>query len=129
MAGSRFKYTPDYIDFSYDNLVNAITEAIDKQAQLEGQEHFTNEASNLYQDTMKELDFDELMNDFSTILNNLTSTVDEKEFQEFWQPRLTETIEKYLGKGNKISNCNRTQVEAVSLIVSDLHELVNKYKK
>ena len=33
MAGSRFKYTPDYIDFSYDNLVNAIAEAIDKQAQ------------------------------------------------------------------------------------------------
>lgn len=129
MAGSRFKYTPDYIDFSYDNLVNAIAEAIDKQAELEGQEHFTNEASNLYQDTMKELDFDELMGEFSTILNNLTSTVDEKEFQEFWQPRLTETIERYLGKGNKISNCNRTQVEAVSLIVADLHELVNKYKK
>ena len=24
VAGSRFKYTPDYIDFNYDNLVNAI---------------------------------------------------------------------------------------------------------
>ena len=32
MAGSRFKYTPDYIDFSYDNLVNAIADAIDQQA-------------------------------------------------------------------------------------------------
>lgn len=82
MAGSRFKYTPDYIDFSYNNLVNAIADAIDKQAELEGQEHFTNEASNLYQDTMKELDFDELMAEFSTILNDLTSKVDEKEFQE-----------------------------------------------
>ena len=78
---------------------------------------------------MKELDFDELMNDFSTILNNLTNTVDEKEFQEFWQPRLTETIEKYLGKGNKISNCNRTQVEAMDLIISDLKELVAKHSK
>ena len=31
-AGSRFKYTPDYIEFNYQNLVNAIGEAIDKQA-------------------------------------------------------------------------------------------------
>ena len=28
-AGSRFKYTPDYIDFSYNNLVSAISEAIE----------------------------------------------------------------------------------------------------
>lgn len=129
MAGSRFKYTPDYIDFSYDNLVNAIADAIDQQAAAEGKQYFTNEAVNLHQDTIKELDFDELMGEFSNILNDLTSKVDEKEFQDFWQPRLTETIEKYLGKGNKISNCNRTQVEAVSLIVADLHELVKKYSK
>ena len=30
VAGSRFKYTPDVIDFSYKNLVDAIEEAIDK---------------------------------------------------------------------------------------------------
>lgn len=129
MAGSRFKYTPDYIDFSYDNLVNAIVDAIDKQASLEGQEHFTDKASNLYQDTMKELNFDELMVQFQTILEGLMNKHGEEEFQNFWQPRLTETIEKYLGKGNKISNCNRTQVEAVSLIVADLQELVNQYSK
>ena len=37
-AGSRFKYTPDYIDFTYENLVNAIGEAIDKQAQEDGEQ-------------------------------------------------------------------------------------------
>ena len=72
------------------------------------------------------LDFDELMNEFQTIVSGLMNKYDETEFQGFWQPRLTETIEKYLGKGNKISNCNRTQVEAVSLIVADLKELTNK---
>lgn len=30
VAGSRFKYTPDSIEFNYDNLVNAIGDAIDK---------------------------------------------------------------------------------------------------
>jgi hypothetical protein len=124
MAGSRFKYTPDYIDFSYDNLVNAIAEAIDKQAAMEGQEYFTNEAVNLHKDTMQELNFDDLMSEFQDIVQNLMNSVDENTFQTYWQPRLTETIEKYLGKGNKISNCDRTQVEAISLIVADLHELV-----
>ena len=128
MAGSRFKYTPDYIDFNYDNLVKAIADAIDKQAATEGEEYFTNESKNLYEDTTKELNFDDLMKEFQTIVSNLMSSTDEEEFQKYWQPRLTETIEKYLGKGNKISNCNRTQVEAVSLIVSDLEELVKNKK-
>lgn len=128
MAGSRFKYTPDYIDFNYDNLVKAIADAIDKQAATEGEEYFTNESKNLYEDTTKELNFDDLMEEFQTIVSNLMNSTDEEEFQKYWQPRLTETIEKYLGKGNKISNCNRTQVEAVSLIVSDLEELVKNKK-
>lgn len=128
MAGSRFKYTPDYIDFNYDNLVKAIADAIDKQAATEGEEYFTNESKNLYEDTTKELNFDDLMEQFQTIVSNLMNSTDEEEFQKYWQPRLTETIERYLGKGNKISNCNRTQVEAVSLIVSDLEELVKNKK-
>ena len=33
VAGSRFKYMPDNIIFSYENLVNAIHDAIDKEAQ------------------------------------------------------------------------------------------------
>ena len=39
-------------------------------------------------------------------------------------PSKSKTIEKYLGKGNKVNNCTRTQVEAISLIVEDLRELV-----
>ena len=41
MAGSRFKYTPDYIDFTYDNLVDAIRGAIDQQMEEDGAEFFT----------------------------------------------------------------------------------------
>ena len=51
-------------------------------------------------------------------------STDDETFQSYWQPRITEVIEKYLGKGNKISNCNRTQVEAISLIVDDLEYLI-----
>lgn len=127
-AGSRFKYTPDYIDFSYDNLVNAIADAIDKQAELEGQQYFTNESSNLYLETAKELDFDELLATFNELVNGIISSNTEEQFTTYWQPRLVEITERYLGKGAKVNNCNRTQVEAISLIVSDLQELVNNNK-
>lgn len=124
MAGSRFKYTPDYIDFSYNNLVDAIGEAIDKQAKEEGKEMFTDKADTAYVDTTKELDFDSLMNEFNQIVTNLINTKDEEEFQSYWQPRIVEITERHLGKGNKVNQCSRTQVEAISLIVGDLQELI-----
>jgi metal-dependent amidase/aminoacylase/carboxypeptidase family protein len=134
-AGSRFKYTPDYIDFSYKNLVNAIGEAIDKQAKENGEEYFTDTKQNLYEDTSASLDFDELMKEFQTTIssipgfsdaNNDEETEDAKKFLEFWLPRITEITDKYLGKGKKVGSMNRDQVEQLDLIVSDLKELVSK---
>ena len=129
MAGSRFKYTPDYIDFSYQNLVDAIAEAIDKQSKEEGTEFFTSERSNLYLNDNKELDFDELMEDFNNIVNGLIAKYEETgKFQEYYQPRIVQITEKYLGRGQKVSQCSREQVEALSLIVDDLQELVKGEK-
>lgn len=133
-AGSRFKYTPDYIELSYNNLVKAIGDAIDKQMQEDGTEYFTDTRNNLYIDTTSTLDFDTLINEFNTIINNIPGSADKtgettegKEFVSYWMPRITEIVEKYLGKGKKISQCSRDQVEAVDLIVTDLQDLV-KYK-
>lgn len=125
MAGSRFKYTPDVIDFNYQSLVNAIGDAIDKQAAEDGAENFTDEAAaNVFVDTTKELDFDALMKEFNEIVSALIEKTDETTFQTEWQPKLTQIIEKYLGKGNKVNNCDRNQVEAISLIVEDLKDLL-----
>lgn len=124
MAGSRFKYTPDYIDFTYPDLVKAICDAIDKQAAEEGDQFFTEERNNLYIDTKAELDFDELMTEFNAIVNDLILNYNETEFKEYWQPRIVEITDKYLGKGQKVNQCSRGQVEALDLIVSDLRELI-----
>ena len=131
MAGSRFKYTPDYIDFTYSNLVKAIGEAIDKQVAEEGDEYFTDKKSNLYEDTVSELDFDAMMKEFGEIVINIPGSSDAEgatkegiQFRDFWQPRITQIIERYLGKGHKVKDCNRDQVEALDLILSDLRELV-----
>ena len=131
VAGSRFKYTPDYIDFTYNDLVKAIGEAIDKQMEEDGADLFTDKRENVHIDTTLNLDFDALMKDFSDIIANIPGSTDMKaeteegvKFRDYWQPRITQVIETYLGKGKKMKDVTRDQVEAVDLIVADLKELV-----
>lgn len=123
-AGSRFKYTPDYIDFDYNSLVNAIGEAIDRQAEEDGKEFFTDERQNLYQDTTKELDFDSLMDNFKFYVAEIMKKA--KDDEELAASKITQIIDTYLGKGNKVGNMSRDQVEALSLIVDDLISLYNE---
>ena len=126
-AGSRFKYTPDYIDFSYKDLVNAIGDAIDKQAAEDGEEFFTNERNNLYTDTTKDLDFDELSDGCAAIINMLIEKYNKDDvFVNFYKPRIEQITDKYLGRGQKLSQCSREQVEALSLILDDLKLLAEK---
>ena len=119
-AGSRFKYTPDYIDFSYDNLVDAIATAIDKQAEEDGEQFFTNERKNAYEDTTKDLDFDDLMKKSNELISSLIKNNSEEDFKTYYQPRIVQITDKYLGRGQKMSQCSREQTEALSLIYDDL---------
>ena len=114
-AGSRFKYTPDYIDFNYESLVAAIGKAIDKQQAEDGNKYFTDERQNLYKDTTEELDFDILMSEFNKIV--------QENVNDETAPKITQIIERYLGKGHKVNEMSRDQVEALSLIVEDLKSM------
>lgn len=121
VAGSRFKYTPDSIEFTYQALVDAICSAIDQQAAEEGTQYFTEERNNLYVDmTAVELDFDTLLSEFNELVTKLM-----QENEEVFKPKITFVIEKYLGRGRKVSDIDATQVEALDLIVSEIKELVS----
>lgn len=119
-AGSRFKYTPDFIDFSYDNLVDAIATAIDKQAEEDGAQYFTDTRKNAYEDTTKDLNFDELMKSCNDLIKEMIDNNSDEVFKEFYQPRIVQITDRYLGRGQKMSQCSREQVEALSLIYDDL---------
>lgn len=124
VAGSRFKYTPDCIDFNYKSLVSAIGDAIDQQMAEDGAQYFTEERNNLYTATTKDLDFDALMVEFGDIITQISVKSEEDTFKTYWEPRITQVIETYLGKGNRVSSCTRDQVEALDLIVSELKEFI-----
>lgn len=125
MAGSRFPYTPEHIDFNYNSLVQAIGDSIDKQmAESEDSGWFTETRNNLYQDA-SDLDFESLMTEFNDMVNSFISEKSSEEFTSVYQPKIVTITQKYLGKGNKVSECTPDQVEALSLIVGELKELVD----
>ena len=122
VAGSRFKYTPDSIEFSYDNLVNAIGDAIDRQAKDFGGQYVTDAPTTAHV-TEPELNFDELMNQFNTLVSKIQNATGGA-FGTTWAPRIVAITDKYLGKGKKVSEMSRDQVEQLVLIVDDLTEAV-----
>ena len=124
VAGSRFKYTPDRIEFTYQNLVNAIGEAIDKQA-AENNGQFVTDKRTTAHDLAPEFNFDDLMAKFNKIISQIQEATGPM-FGTQWAPRITFIVEKYLGKGKRASDLSRDQVEQLSLIVDDLVDEVNK---
>lgn len=120
-AGSRFKYFPMEIGSTYDELVNALNEAITKEAEEKGDQFITDKAEVYIAPT--ELDYDKLMDDFNEVVGSLMDGANEDEFNKRIAPRIVQITERYLGRGKKVSQCTREQVEMLSLIVADLREL------
>ena len=46
--------------------------------------------------------------------------------QNYYAPRITQIVEKYLGKGKKMSNVTRDQAELVYLVVSEIEDELMK---
>ena len=119
-TGCRFKYIAPEIDFTYQALVDALNNAIDKEAAMTDNK-FVTDNKNQNTDDFTEYDFDDLMKKFGTLIN----TISEDQMQ-YYAPRITEITDKYLGKGKKVSNATRDQSEQIFLIVEDLKEMLNK---
>ena len=115
VAGSRFKYTPDSIELSYDNLVKAIADAIDEQERV-SKGTTTDSYSNLHTDDI-EYDFPALMKEVQQTVGALMSGHPEMEH------KIVSIIDKHLGKGKKVSDCTPDQAALVDLILYDLKHL------
>lgn len=121
-AGSRFKYTPDSIVFSYENLVSAIGEAIDKQAAEVGGQYFTE--TPIDHSVQQASQSDTL--DFNTINESIQDVIATLMLRDSlaFQPRIQQAIEKHLGKGRKLTDCTLDHVEMLELVLLDLNDMV-----
>ena len=121
-CGSRFRYMQPQISFSYNSLVNALNQSIDREAEHAGKQFITDERNT--STSYEELDFDALYKECSEMLKSIPP-----EKKEYYRPRIEEIIGRNLGKGKKISQITRNQVEQLSLIVYDLRELFEEEVK
>lgn len=114
-CGGRFKYIKSEFPMSYENLVNELKAAIEKEAAEHGNKYITNEKQEVKENVS--YDFDTLMKEFRGLCEAL---MDEDEGNAV---KITNTVEHYLGKGKKASEITPYQAEFLYLINEDLKNL------
>lgn len=121
VAGSRFRFTPNVIEFNYQNLVNAIGEAIDAEAKANNGQFVTDEKANIY--TEAKPDFDQLKQDFNTLIKKIQGATGSN-FSTTWAPKIVEITNRVLGKGKRVSDLTPDQVELLEVCYNELVEQV-----
>lgn len=116
LAGSRFKNMCSSVELSYQNLVDAVVEAISSEAEETGNMFVTEERENAVQE--KVYDFDGMKKEFQEIVGSLVNA------NPNHQMTIVRTIEKYLGKGKKVGDCTEDQVEQLDLILHELRAML-----
>lgn len=108
----RFKHITPIINFSYQNLVDALNEAIDKEAVETNNQFITNERT--HAPAAVSYNYDALMEEFG----NLAGAVMTKDQSN--APKITAIVDKYLGRGKKVSDATPDQAEFIYLIIQEI---------
>ena len=115
-CGGRFKYIDSQIEFNYDSLVKALNDAIDREEQaIKNPSLFTEKREEIIE--APEYDYEALMKEFNGYVVDLMA-----KDKAFYSPRITAIVEKYLGKGKKVSETTISQAEFIHLINSEIKE-------
>ena len=117
-CGCRFKYIPEEIPMNYHTLVDTIQKAIDQEAAETSGVFVTNER--IQQPVAPEYDFDGLKAEFQNLVGDLMSE------NQSNSTKITAIVDRYLGKGKKVAECEPDQAEQLELIVGDLKALLKK---
>ena len=114
MAGSRFKYLAPKIEFGYDQLVNAIAEAIEKSAKLDGAT-VVDEAPEVQIE--EKLDFNKVRAEAQNLWTKLVSENEENAVT------ILKKIEMTMGHKMKLSEFTEDQTDLLALVVAEMREM------
>lgn len=114
-TGCRFKYIKPVIEFTYENLVQALNEAIDKEAAMHDNKFVTDERE--VATTAQTFDYDALIAEFQALIGDLMN-----KNANHYGPRITQIVDKYLGKGKKVAEATIDQAEFISLINTEIKD-------
>ena len=117
-CGSRFAYIDSEIPFSYESLTDALNKAIDREAAEHNNQFVTNDRMEV--PVIKEYNYDDLMSEFQStdgqLMQKNAATIG---------PKITRIVDKYLGKGKKVSDATVEQAELIYLVVEEIKEEFN----
>ena len=116
-AGSRFKYMPDKIPFGYNELVNAIADAIEMEEKRDG----ATVVDTISPKSETHLNFNDVRTRAQELWTKLVGTGD------VGDPEMANTIlkkiEMTMGRRMKLSEFTEDQVDLLNLVVMDMEEL------
>lgn len=121
MAGSRFKYLAPKIKFGYQELVDAISDAIEKSEKLDGAQV----VDSIETKEVEKLNFKELRNKAEELWNRIVNTDPENPNYEN-ATRLQKKIEKVFGHPMKLSEVTDDQVDLMNLVVLEMEDLATE---
>ena len=110
----RFKMIEPEIEFSYRSLVDALNRAIDAEANSTDNQFVTNDRDTATTATVYEYDVQKA--EFNEIVGKVMTK------NQANGPKITAIVDKYLGKGKKVSEATPEQAELIYLINLEIKE-------
>ena len=115
MAGSRFKYLAPKIKFGYQELVNAISDAIDKSEKLDG----AVVVETIEQKIEETLDYKTVRAEASELWQKLIAQDEEN------ATIILKKVEMIFGRPMKLSEITEDQVDLFNLVLLDMKDMLN----
>ena len=115
-AGSRFKYLAPKIPFGYQELVDAISEAIEKSEQLDGVKVVDKQE----QKVEESLNFDKVYIEAKDLWTKLVIEPQDEEMAN----KINKKIEIAFGHPMKLSEVTEDQVDILNLVVLEMKDLL-----
>ena len=113
MAGSRFKYLAPKIPLGYNELVEAINEAIDEQKERDG----AVVVDKVEKKIEEEINFDEIKAEAATLWGNLTGKDPAN------AEKILKKVEMIFGRKMRLSEITEDQKDLMALVVMDMREM------
>jgi hypothetical protein len=117
MAGSRFKHLAPKIKFGYQELVDAISDAIEKSEKYDGAVVVDTEAN--FGAEIETLSYDAVRAEAKELWDKLISQNEEN------AARILKKVEMIFGRPMKLSEIMEDQVDLYNLVVVEMREMLN----
>lgn len=113
-AGSRFKYLAPKIPFGYQELVNAIADAIEKAEKIDGVKVVDSVKTTIEE----KLDFTKVREEASTLWSTLVERDQEN------AEKILKKVEINMGHKMRLSEFTEDQVDLLALVVDEMREML-----